>query len=200
MGIHAANTRGSDHGGASDPRHPPRVARLVGAHARARRRESKFEPAPGTHEVAILLGRDQRMVVYQCLRWIRWLHHAETGRKTYQTVSLEWCCLHSIDLIQAGWGPIVMPTPRDADHRFHYCPHEYGGQEEIINLTLAKAKARIRLDDDGAALTYICATYILTSIGAQEELKELRRRKSRVLRTVILNLYHHRDPRAGARS
>ena len=72
----------------------------------------------------------------------------------------------------------MLPTRANADHQFRYCPHE--DQDEIINLTLDLAKSKIDLDDDGAALAFACAIYMVTEIP---DSGEIQRRKWRGLRT-----------------
>ncbi len=137
-----------------------------------------FQQPPGTRKATIPLTRNQRKLIFPVLGWIK--KHAPTN---YRTVALDYCCLHSTDLIvHPGWPRIVIATDGPTKP-FRYYPHP--DQNETINLSLDFTKKAIGLDDDGAALVYIAATFILTWHGMTNSSD----RKVRALYEQVVKLF-----------
>ena len=102
--------------------------------------------------LSIPLTREQRKVVYRTLGWIK----KETGTQS-QTVALEWC---AADYLATHWSgdPLLKVIPTEGPTRPFYT-RPYPDQVWVIDEALALACEAIGLNDEGAALTYVCAAF-----------------------------------------
>ena len=126
----------------------------------------------------IWVSRPQQKIIRPALGWI--MKHDSPGD---WTTALDYCCAEVFDYIfDSSWPRIVFPT-EGPTQAFRFLR-----SSKILNTTDAAiciASEEIDLNDEGAALTHIAATFILT----RPEISISPSRKMRAIHTRLLQLH-----------
>jgi hypothetical protein len=128
--------------------------------------------------VEIPVSRTHQKIIHPTLNWIR----KHEGIEEWNA-ALQFCCAHTFDYIfSSSWPRIVIPT-EGPTKSFHYLrdPHPLDPTDAVIGV----ANEEIGLDDEGAALAHVAATFILTWPGMAAS----HDRKVRGLRARLLQLH-----------
>jgi hypothetical protein len=126
----------------------------------------------------IWVSRAQQRILHPVLNWIR--KHDSAGD---WTTALDICCAETIDyILQSSWPLIVIPTEGPTQQfRFLRSSHPADTTDAAIDI----ANEEIGLDDEGAALTHVAVTFLLT----RPEITTSPSRKIRALYTRLLKLH-----------
>jgi hypothetical protein len=126
----------------------------------------------------IHVSRDQQKILHPVLNWIR--KHDSAGD---WTTALDGCCAETIRyIVQSSWPLIVIPT-EGPTKPFRFLRGSDPG--DPTDAAIGIATEDIGLEDEGAALTHVAATFLLT----RPEIADSPSRKIRALRTRLLELH-----------
>lgn len=131
----------------------------------------------------IWVSRPQQKILHPVLNWIR--KHDSAGD---WTTALDICCAETIRyIVQSSWPLIVIPT-EGPTKSFRFLRGSDPG--DPTDAAIGIANEEIGLDDEGAAVTAVAATFILTR-------PEIATSPSRKMRTIYRKMLHLKVEQAG---